>query len=263
MIRSFLIFFVFLAASYGQQRGMYGGISTGQIVGSINDPGFASRLGATVSGLPQTTTRIPVQRGIYSYPGGHVPGDRQGRGGWQMPRGGSRTLVVPFGGPVFFGGYGYSGYGYGYNYDVPPPQAFVQQPPTQPAPAVVINQYYSPEVVRPQMKDYTDLPEPAEPQTEKPKAQARVYPPSAVAPQPAPSAPSREEAERATITLLAFEDSSVVAALGYWMEGETLHYVTKNFEKKTAPLKSLDRALSEQLNRERNVEFKLEGIRGR
>jgi hypothetical protein len=261
MSRSFLIFFVFLTASYGQQRGMYGGISTGQIVGSINDPGFASRLGATVSGLPQITTRIPVQRGIYSYPGGQVPGDRQGRGGgWQVPRGGNRTVIVPYGGPVFFGGYGYSGYGYGY--DVPH-QTIVQEAPPQPAPAVVINQYYSPEVVRPQMKDYTDLPEPAEPQAEKPKAQARVYPPSAVAPQPSQPAPTREEAERATITLLAFEDSSVVAALGYWMDGETLHYVTKNFEKKTTPLKSLDKALTEQLNRERNVEFKLEGIRGR
>lgn len=234
---------------------MYGGVATGQMVGTINDPGFASRLGATVSGLPQTSTSIPVQRGIYSYPT-HGGG---GRGGWQVPRGRSNTVVVPFGVPVFYGG--------GYGYDMPPTQTIVQQaPPQQPAPAVVINQYYSPEVVRPQMKDYSDLPEPGDAQPEKPKAQARVYPPSAGASRPVAPEPPREPAQdrdRATITLLAFEDSSVVAALGYWTEDDTLHYVTKNFEKKSTPLKSLDKALSEQLNKERNVEFKLEGIRGR
>lgn len=255
MGRSFLILVFSLTVAYGQQRGMYGGVSTGQMVGSISDPGFASRLGATVSGLPQTTTSIPVQRGIYANPG--VGGGWGRGGGWQVPRGGNRTVVVPYGVPIFYGG--------GYGYDMTPTQTIVQQapPPTQQAPAVVINQYYSPEVVRPQMKDYNDLPESTEPQAEKPKTQARVYPPSATAPRPAAPAPSPEEAERATITLLAFEDSSVIAALGYWMEDDTLHYVTKNFEKKSTPLKSLDKALSEQLNKERNVEFKLEGIRGR
>jgi hypothetical protein len=233
------------------QHGMYGGISTGRLVGSIGDPGFASRLGATVSGLPQVSGATLPHGSAFSPPSFYPNVRGGGHGHSGRP---NRTLVVPFGVPVYYGGYPQQ--------DMHAGQTIVQQ--VQPSPSVIINQYYSPEVVRPRMQEYTELPEPAKPEAEKEEGPVRVYPPparTAAPPQAAAPRPAAREDERPTITLLAFDDSSVIAALGYWTQGETLHYVTSSFGKKTAPLGSLDRRLSEQLNRERNVEFKLESAR--
>jgi len=46
-----------------------------------------------------------------------------------------------------------------------------------------------------------------------------------------------------------------VAAVAYWVEDNTLHYVTRQNEQKQAPLSSVDRAFSEQLKRDRSVPF--------
>ncbi len=246
MVGSMLV----IASAQGQQRGMYGGISTGRIVGSISDPGFAGRLGATVSGLPQTSGAA-----ISSGPRGGFGG---GGGGGHWRGGAPRTIVVPFGVPVYTGGYG----GYGYNDGMMPAPAAVVQP-VQPSPSVIINQYYTPESVRPQMREYTDLPDPPAASPEQSEGPVRVYPPprrqEPAARAAAPAAPVEDP--KATITLLAFQDSSVVAAIGYWTQGDQLHYVTSGFSKKIVPAGTLDKSLSEQLNRERNVEFKLEDVR--
>ena len=61
----------------------------------------------------------------------------------------------------------------------------------------------------------------------------------------------------APIYLLAFTDHSIRAAAAYWVDGKTLHYVTLEHEQKEAPLDTVDRALSLQLNRERRVPFSL------
>lgn len=240
------------------QRGMYGGISTGQMVGSISDPGFASRLGATVSGLPQTSGQaLGLSPGIYSNP--RYPGYPGGGGPrWHMPRGGNRTVVVPWGVPVVYGGFG-GYYGGGFGYDVPTATTVVQ--PVQPAPSVIINQYYTPESHSPTMKEYKDLPEPAAAAPREDSGPVKVYGPPARAEAPAPKAVGAAEPPKATVTLLAFNDSSVIAALGYWTQGETLYFITKDYTKKSAPVSSLDTALSQQLNQERNVEFKLESLR--
>ncbi|MDX1982624.1 MAG: hypothetical protein SFV51_20295 [Bryobacteraceae bacterium] len=225
------------------------GSHTGRLVGSISDPGFASRLGATVSGLPQTSAAT-LPHGARFSPPSFYP---QGRGGYGHSGRQNRTVVVPFGVPVYYGGYPYGG-------DVPAGQTIVQQ--VQPSPSVIINQYYTPETVRPRMQEYSELPEPAKPDAD--EGPVRVYPPPKPATSTAPQAPkpaARTEDERPTITLLAFSDSSVVAAIGYWTQGDTLHYVTSTFGKKTAPLGTLDRSLTDQLNRERSVEFKLESVR--
>ncbi len=228
--------------AYSQQRGMYGGVSTGQMVGSINSTGFASGLGATVSSLPQTGRTIPMGPGVYSHP------VRSGGNNWS-PRG-ARTMAVPWGLPITTGYY-------------PTVPEYVPVPvPTQqvqPAPSVIINQYYSPEVVRPQIKEYEDLPAARAPRTEAHGAEVRVHPPAA-----APKATSPETASdssKPTITLLAFKDSSVVAAIAYWEQAEQLHFVTSSFSKRIVPATTLDKALSEQLNRERKVEFKIEAMR--
>jgi len=60
------------------------------------------------------------------------------------------------------------------------------------------------------------------------------------------------------IYLIAFQnDHAIRAAASYWVDGQTLHYVTQQHEEKLAPLGSIDRALTLQLNRERGVAFQL------
>ncbi|MBL8220519.1 MAG: hypothetical protein JNL62_14900 [Bryobacterales bacterium] len=226
--------------AFSQQRGMYGGVSTGQMVGSINSTGFASGLGATVSSLPQTGRVIPMGPGVYSHPV-RTPGNN-----WS-PRG-ARTMAIPWGLPIT------TGYVATVPEYVPVP---VPQPQVQPAPSVIINQYYSPEQVRPQMKEYDDLPEARLPRTEVRGGDVRVHPP---APKTAPAETSTDSS-KPTITLLAFKDSSVIAAIAYWEQAEQLHFVTNSFAKKIVPVGSLDNALSEQLNKERKVDFKLESMR--
>jgi hypothetical protein len=59
------------------------------------------------------------------------------------------------------------------------------------------------------------------------------------------------------IYLIAFQDHTIRAAGSYWVDGRTLHYVTLQHEERLAPLDTVDRSLSMQLNRERRVQFTL------
>jgi hypothetical protein len=59
------------------------------------------------------------------------------------------------------------------------------------------------------------------------------------------------------IYLVAFQDHVIRAAAAYWVDGRTLHYVTLQHEEKQAPLDTVDRDLTMQLNRERHVQFQL------
>jgi hypothetical protein len=61
------------------------------------------------------------------------------------------------------------------------------------------------------------------------------------------------------IYLFAFKDHSIRAAAAYWVDGTTLHYVTLEHESRQVPLDSVDRELSNQLNRERRVQLSLPG----
>lgn len=72
----------------------------------------------------------------------------------------------------------------------------------------------------------------------------------------APRAPGPQQDE-SSLYLVAFQDGVIRAALAYWADGASLHYVSLDHEQKTAPLSSVDRALSERLNSERNVAFRL------
>jgi hypothetical protein len=82
----------------------------------------------------------------------------------------------------------------------------------------------------------------------------REYP----APRQAPQAPQAQQYGD-PLYLLAMRDGTIRAVLSYWADGPTVHYVTMDHEQKQAPLSSVDRALSERLNRERNVAFRLPG----
>jgi hypothetical protein len=58
--------------------------------------------------------------------------------------------------------------------------------------------------------------------------------------------------------LIAFRDNTIRAAMTYWVEDSAIHYLDKDHQAKQAPLASVDRDLSAQLNRERHVPFNLQ-----
>lgn len=229
------------ASAFGQRAGTYyslGGFGnilypgTGHAPtappGGLPGTSFANRFGATVAGRPVFTGPVHV--------------------GHQQHR---RTVIVPY--PVYYGGYGY-GYdpsvGAGY-------QEQVQQLPpiinTNTAPSVVINQGYVPPQASPQVRDY-------EPEAQQPEQQSsmRVYQnTSHPYEETQPAQGLRAVDAQPTIYLIAFRDHSIVQALGYWMEGTTLHYVSVEHTLNQASLDLIDRDLSQRLNDERKVEFKL------
>jgi len=60
-------------------------------------------------------------------------------------------------------------------------------------------------------------------------------------------------ASSSPIYLFALKDGQIQAAASYSIAGETLHYVTMDHQEKQVALSSIDRALTQQLNRERRV----------
>jgi hypothetical protein len=83
-----------------------------------------------------------------------------------------------------------------------------------------------------------------------------------VHPFPDPNEPKQETAARPpdqapTIYLIAFKDHTILPALAYWVEGDTLNYVTENGVPNRASLALIDKDFSKQLNSERSVEFNL------
>jgi hypothetical protein len=79
----------------------------------------------------------------------------------------------------------------------------------------------------------------------------------AAAPPPAPA--SAPAAGRPAIYLIAFKDHTIRAAESYSVSGTTLRYSTLEHQEEQVPLDSVDRPLSDRLNRERQVPFALPG----
>jgi hypothetical protein len=71
--------------------------------------------------------------------------------------------------------------------------------------------------------------------------------------------PSLSSNSGPTIYLIAFRDGTIRAAVAYWVQSDTLHFVTTDHESKMTPLNSVDRELSRQINAERRVQFSLPG----
>jgi hypothetical protein len=57
--------------------------------------------------------------------------------------------------------------------------------------------------------------------------------------------------------LIAFDDHTIRAALTYRVEGGQILWTSREHEEKSAPLASVDRRFTEQINRDRHVEFRL------
>jgi hypothetical protein len=153
------------------------------------------------------------------------------------------AIAVPY--PVFYGG------SY-YDYDAPPApysQTGYQVPDygngydqtTQP-PVVIINQYFRPDTANPVLRDYSNVPLPE--------------------PGPRPDVPGNNDqaattSEQQVIFLIALKDHTILPAIAYWVEGDTLNYITVQGTKNSASLDLVDREFSKQINKERKIEFGL------
>ncbi len=190
----------------------------------------------------------------------------------------SGTVIVPY--PVYYGGYyGYdpsaAGYANGYAPGYGPGNGDDGSQSGPGLPSVVINQNFVPPQASPQVRDYTGDQQ-AQQQAQDQSSGLKVYeaPPShpyadaaaaqaAAAGQSAPTAQSGAAAQRTfsgdqpTIYLIALRDHTVVQALGYWMEGSTLHYVSAEHALNQVSIDLVDRDLSQRLNDERGLEFRL------
>ena len=58
--------------------------------------------------------------------------------------------------------------------------------------------------------------------------------------------------------LIAFTDHTIQAVLDFRVEGDTLYYTTREQVQRQAPLSSVDRRFSEQINRDRHVQIRLQ-----
>ena len=146
--------------------------------------------------------------------------------------------------PWFFGGFGFGGYpAFGYPMYIGPsypyPDYYAYPPPP---PNIII---YPSEQAPPPITAY----EPQSPPAESARPEIREYSEDGYS--------TFRKYER-PIYLIAFHNQEVIrAAEAYWVEGNTLHYVTLQHERKQAPLDSVDRSFTYRLNRERHVDFRL------
>jgi hypothetical protein len=67
-----------------------------------------------------------------------------------------------------------------------------------------------------------------------------------------------EHASQPVLYLIAFNDHIIRAATTYWVENGKLRYLDTDHKQKEAPLSSVDRDFSAELNRERRVPFRLQ-----
>ncbi len=191
--------------------------------------------------------------------GGNAGAFRGGFAGHTGFRGGFAGFNRGFSRPFFgssFGfslGYGYWPYSYPYYYPYPYSYSYYSQDPYYYAPSS--SYYYDdpppssaapyPGVVDRGYGDpggYRSAPRGAQP---------------AQAAHPGPVAPAT-----GNYWLIAFRDRTIQAATDYWLEGNTLHYVSRDGTKSAADLAAVDITFTQQLNRERGLEFHLPSSSG-
>jgi hypothetical protein len=133
-------------------------------------------------------------------------------------------MIVPY--PIFVGGGGYySGYA------PAPASTYVDQQPV-----AYVNQDFRPDAVNPSLVDYSNVP----------------------LPEPDDSGLADDQP---TIFLIALTDHTVVAAIAYWVDGDTLSWISRDAKQNLMSLSLVDRDFSKQLNDERHVEFKLPPVK--
>ena len=177
---------------------------------------------------PQQPAGAPIApMGGYGQPHSGGAGRGQGRANAPHPSHARNAIV-----PVYFGGFYYE-------------PAIDQGPRAQEPPIVITNQDYRPEALNPVLRDYSNAPLMESPSLE----QRQSDPPPAVIQQADPAP---------TIYLIALNDGTIVAALGFWMDGDTLNYITRDGNRNRISIDRVDRPFSIKLNADRKLEFKLE-----
>lgn len=175
-------------------------------------------------GLPPVGASFPMRLGqnVAGYP---ITGYHN--------RGGRGAVVVPYAYPVFVGGYGY-----GYPDPQPQQQPIIiyQQAPAPAQPPVIINQTFTPETARPVIREYG----------QEQSAVQRYQ-----APSPASQPPDQQ------YYLIALNDHSIYSAVGYWQDGDTLHYLLPNNVHNQVSMALVDKQLTEQLNKDRSNPVRL------
>lgn len=188
--------------------------------GNILNPGGVNPARSTISPVGTShATRLGATVSGRPIPGYTGVGNRSG------------AVLVPYAYPVYISE----------PMQAPPPQQIV----TQSAPSIIINNNYMPETApRPVLREYSADSLPA------PLGQQR---------QPQASEEVAEQGGEAkpVVYLLAMKDGSVYSAVAYWVEDSTLHYITPKHSHNRASLDLVDREITDQVNRERKVPFKL------
>ncbi|HEY6343028.1 MAG TPA: hypothetical protein VIY49_16160 [Bryobacteraceae bacterium] len=160
------------------------------------------------------------------------------------------AAIVPY--PVFYGGYYY-------DYDAPPAPAqgaendygYTAQ---QPSPVVVMNQNFVPEggPVGPGAYPYGGPVGPG------------AYPPGAYPNVPPPDqsqAPASPDTSQQVLFFIAMKDHTIFPAVAYWVDGDTLNYITNQGVRNRVSLDLVDVDFSKQLNQQRGVDFALPGMK--
>ncbi|MBI3666607.1 MAG: hypothetical protein HY236_10360 [Acidobacteria bacterium] len=171
---------------------------------------------------PTFGTRLTNTVSGFGYPYGYGSGYGYGRG--YRPYRGSNTIIIPYAYPV------YVPYQEPLPYDQPPP-----------APPQVI--YIVP--AGPDRSMTNTAPPP-----QRDSVVTYVVPPRSEEP-PAP-APAPQP-----LYLIALKNHSIYSATEYWLEDDTLHYITLYGAHNQATLDQVDLEFTTRLNRERGIEFTL------
>jgi hypothetical protein len=145
-------------------------------------------------------------------------------------RGGRNTPATVYAYPVYVGG------GYGYS----DPAAEPEPPPQQPMTMMYPQRQ---ETARPIIiqVDRESLYGPA------PQRQSIT---------PTAAEPQEPEADKPNY-LIAFKDHTIYSSVAYWFDGDTLHYFTNGNTHNQASVALIDRELTERLNRELGIDFKM------
>ena len=178
--------------------------------------------------------------------------------GYQGPGPGYNPRLFQAGGPTyrprFQGGYGapaiYTvGYpaGYGspaYDLDYAQPYAYVPQYPSAPEYNYAPQPRYAPVYYQTRYD---------QPHYSAPSKQPYAYSPQYS------SAPQYHYASQSVpdFYMIAFNDGSIEAAIAYSVDGNILRWTNRNHLERRAPFPAVDLRFSEQLNRDRGVEFRL------
>jgi hypothetical protein len=235
-LAGFATAFLLSTAVFAQGRG--GGFSGAQpkVTGSFGSVVFPG-------GTPATSPGVQRSFGSTNFPGGggphlNVPNTKNLT---LSPRRGLGSYGAQF-------GYGIPWFYYGPDYFNQPEMSVPDQRlfnPTQPAAAVSPSNSPNVVIVYP--------PQAAQQAPVQEDANWRVYPPQqtaapAAAPEAVPEAPNY---------LLAFKDHNIYPTVAYWIDGNTIHYITSGNRHNQATIDLLDRPLTERLSKDAGYEVKL------